>query len=90
MKLCIDFVDNLNNDDVYYSWRKTFPRLASQLNLIKDDEPEPFSQTAILEEIVYPRILEMIDRKQEKRRRLRGCELMKDLMETQQGTVLCS
>jgi hypothetical protein len=28
MVLCIDFVDNLNNDDVYHTWIKTFPKLA--------------------------------------------------------------
>jgi len=90
MKLCIEFVDNLNNDDVYYSWRKTFPKLAYQLNTIPDTTPDKFSQTTILETIVYSRIAEMVDRKQEKRRRLRGCELMKDLVQTQGGHILCS
>ena len=39
--------------------------------------------------MVYPKIIEMIDRKQEKRRRTRGCELMRDLFKTQAGDILC-
>ena len=44
----------------------------------------------ILESLVYPKIGEMIDRKQEKRRRIRGMELMCDLMKTQRGSVIIS
>ena len=29
IELCLDFVDNLNNDDVYSSWSSTFPKLAN-------------------------------------------------------------
>ena len=38
MVLCLDFVDNLNNDDVYQSWRNTFPCLAYHLNFFAGDE----------------------------------------------------
>ena len=38
MRLCLDFIDNLNNDDVYYAWRKTFPSLAYRLNFIQEHE----------------------------------------------------
>jgi hypothetical protein len=81
MRLCLDFVDNLNNDEVYFAWRETFPKLAYQLNFInEEEEKEQDTQTSILEKIVYPKIFSMIERKQEKRRRIRGTELMRDLI----------
>jgi hypothetical protein len=36
IELCLDFVDNLDNDDVYSSWSFTFPKLANQLNYLAD------------------------------------------------------
>jgi hypothetical protein len=38
IELCLDFVDNLNNQDVHSSWTATFPYLIGQLNLLKDDQ----------------------------------------------------
>lgn len=70
--MCLDFVNNLDNDDVYTSWRETFPRLAYQLNFCGDKEKKEFTQHRVLEEVIYPKVAEMIDRKQEKERRIRG------------------
>lgn len=54
----------MNNDEVYNSWKETFPQLAYHLNFIdaKDDEYRT-QQKEILAKVVYPKIEEMIDRK---------------------------
>ena len=41
-----------------------------------------------MREVIYPKLLEMIDRKQEKIRRMRGSSLMRDLIMTQGKVVL--
>jgi hypothetical protein len=37
IELCLDFVDNLNNQDVYSSWSSTFSKLTNQLNFLGED-----------------------------------------------------
>ena len=68
MSLCLDFIDNLDNEDAYLSYRVTFPKLAKLLNHMEED-----LQTKIVTDIFYPKITMMIDRKQERKRRVRGC-----------------
>lgn len=63
IELCLDFVDNLNNNDVYTSWNSTFPFLTNQLNFLDEDGSQ---QISIVKTVIYPKILDMIDRKQER------------------------
>jgi len=83
ISVCLNFVDNLDNDDAYKSWREAFPKLASLMNNMGHG-----AQRQMLCETLYPKITEMIDRKQERQRRIRGCQLLKDLTQTQGAHVL--
>lgn len=90
ISLSLEFIDNLNVEDLYLSWRDTFPKLVFLLNFIKEDEAHTNKQLPVLTELVYPKIAEMTELKQERTRRIRGCELMRDLIKTQGGVVLSS
>lgn len=83
IELCLDFVDNLDNEDVYTSWKETFPKLAYQLNFCSGNIDSQFRQEEVLTGIVYPKVLQMIDRKQEKQRRIRASQIIADLLKTQ-------
>jgi hypothetical protein len=37
IEICLDFCDNLDNEDVHSSWAATFPKLTIQLNYLGDD-----------------------------------------------------
>lgn len=86
IELSLEFINNMDNDDVYYSWREAFPHLIFRLNFV--DQDSEFSQVNIMENIIFPKINEMIDRKQEKRRRMRGTELIVNLLQTQSQATL--
>lgn len=65
IKLSLDFIDNMNvsSEDLYNSWKPTFPKLAYQLNFIEQSSKQQFTQIGILEDMIYPKIAEMIERK---------------------------
>ena len=83
-------MDNLDNDDLYRSWKETFPKLAYQLNFCDGNIDSKFKQETVLADLVYPKVLQMIDRKQEKERRVRASLIIADLLSTQGAKVLTS
>lgn len=66
-------------------WKETFPKLAHELNFIPKGTAED-----ILTDIIYPKIQSMSERKQDRKRRLRGLDLAKDLNLTQFSNILIS
>ena len=48
ISLSLDFVDNLNNDDLYQSWRDAFPKMVFLLNFVKEDEATANKQMSVL------------------------------------------
>ena len=65
MTLCLDLIDNLDNTAVYEQWIETLPKLCYELNFISNTAGEN-SQETILQEVVYERVNQMIERKQER------------------------
>jgi hypothetical protein len=58
--------------------------------LIDLEEKAVISQETILNQDIYPKVASMVDRKQERQRRFRGCELTRCLNETLNGSFLVS
>ena len=60
------------------------------MNLIHLEEKSVISQETILNQDIYPKVASMVDRKQERQRRFRGCELTRCLNQTLNGSFLVS